>query len=140
MMSEKEKTNDQTEFYRPDLFSATPHPHLIAGRCKACGLFTFPKYLACPKCFSDDIEDAPLSKTGVLHSFTIVRRSLPDYPVPYALGLVNFPEGIRVMAQIESNSPEELKIGMEMEVTTGIIRKGKDGKDIKSYKFRPASQ
>src|SRR5579885_2556295 len=89
-MDEKEKTSDQTEIYRPDLFSMTPHPHLIAGRCKSCGKYTFPKYYACPFCFSDDLEDAPLSPKGILHSFTIVRRSLPGYPVPYVLGLVTF--------------------------------------------------
>jgi Predicted nucleic-acid-binding protein containing a Zn-ribbon len=69
-----------------------------------------------------------------------VRRSLPDYPVPYALGLVDFPEDVRVMAQIENDNPEGLKVGMEMGVTVGTVRKGKDGKDIKSYKFRPVSQ
>jgi uncharacterized OB-fold protein len=139
-MSEKERTNDQAEVFRPDLFSMTPKPHLIAGRCKVCGKYTFPKYYACPKCFSDELEDAPLSPKGVLHSFTIVRRSLPEYPVPYALGLVDYPEGVRVMAQVESNNLEELKTGMEMEITLGTVRKSTDGKDIKSYKFRPVSQ
>jgi uncharacterized OB-fold protein len=138
-MAEKEKTSDQVELYGTNLFSTTPQPHLIAGRCKVCGKYTFPKYYACPFCFSDDLEDAPLSPTGILHSFTIVRRSMPGYPVPYALGLVNFPEGVRVMAQIETSNPEKLKLDTEMEVTTGVIRKNKDGKDVISYKFRPAS-
>jgi uncharacterized OB-fold protein len=139
-MAEKEKASDQTEVYRPDLFSMTPYPHLIAGRCKSCGKYTFPKYYACPFCFSDDLEDAPLSPRGILHSFTIVRRSLPGYPVPYVLGLVNFPEEVRVMAQIETDKPEELKLDMEVEVTTGLIRKNNDGKGIISYKFRPVSK
>lgn len=137
-MNEK-KEGDQSEIYRPDLFSMKPYPHLIAGRCKACGKYTFPKYYACPSCFSDDLEDAPLSPKGTLHSFTIVRRSLPDYPVPYGLGLVDFPERVRVMAQIEADDLERLRLGMEMEITVGPIRKTKDGKDIVSYKFRPSS-
>lgn len=140
-MSEKEKTTDQTELlYGTNLFSMTPHPHLIAGRCKACGKYTFPKYYACPFCFSDNLEDAPLSPKGILHSFTIVRRSMPGYPVPYALGLVNFPEEVRVMAQIETPNPDKLKLDMEVEVTTGLIRKNSDGKSVISYKFRPASK
>jgi uncharacterized OB-fold protein len=69
-----------------------------------------------------------------------VRRSLPGYPVPYVLGLVNFPEEVRVMAQIETDKPEELKLDMEVEVTTGLIRKNNDGKGIISYKFRPVSK
>ncbi len=136
-MGEKEKTSDQTEFYMPNLFSTTPYTHLIAGRCKACGKYTFPKYYACPFCFSDELEDAPLSQNGTLHSFTIVRRSLPGYPVPYALGLVDFPEGVRVMAQIETKNPGELRLDMEMGVTVGPIRKSKDGREVISYKFRP---
>ncbi len=134
-----EKTTEQVEFFRPDLFSTTPYPHLIAGHCRSCGKYTFPKYYACPACFSEDLEDAPLSPRGKLHSFTIVRRSLPYYPVPYALGLVDFPEGVRVMAQIETKNFEELRLGMDMEVTIGVVRKGKDGRDILSYKFRPVS-
>ena len=138
-MSEKEIASDHTEVYMPNLFSMTPHPHLIAGRCKSCGKYTFPKYYACPFCFSDDLENSPLSSTGILHSFTIVRRSLPGFPVPYALGLVDFPEGVRVMAQIESSNPEELRLDMDMGITLGLIRKSKDGKDVISYKFIPVS-
>ncbi|HEY7535275.1 MAG TPA: OB-fold domain-containing protein [Thermodesulfobacteriota bacterium] len=132
-----EKTSDQNELFRTDLFSTVPYPHLIAGRCKACGKYTFPKYYACPFCFSDELEDAPLSPKGKLHSFTVVRRSLPGYPVPYGLGLVDFPEGVRVMAQIEADNPEKLKLDIEMGITVGVIRKSKDGKDILSYKFCP---
>lgn len=138
-MSEKEVASDHTEVYMSNLFSMTPQPHLIAGRCKSCGKYTFPRYYACPFCFSDDLENSPLSPTGILHSFTIVRRSFPDYPVPYALGLVDFPEGVRVMAQIESSNHEELRLDMDMGITIGPIRKSKDGKDVLSYKFIPAS-
>jgi uncharacterized protein len=138
-MAEKRSTSNQPEVFMPELFSTIPQPHLIAGHCKACGRYTFPRYYACRFCFSDELEDAPLSPRGKLHSFTIVRRSLPDYPVPYGLGLVDFPEGVRVMAQMEANDLERLKLDMEMEVTVGPVRRSKDGRDIISYKFRPPS-
>jgi len=137
-MADKEQLTSDREKYRDDLYSMSPYLHLIAGRCKSCGTYMFPKYYACPKCFSDELEDAPLSRKGVLHSFTIVERAMPDYLVPYGLGLVNFPEGVRVMAQIEAENLEELKIGMEMEITEGVIRKNKEGKEVISYKFCPA--
>ncbi len=125
--------------FRPDLFiSDESGTRLVAGRCKDCGYFTFPKYLACPKCFSDNIEDKELSPTGKLHAFTIVRRSMPDYPVPYGLGLVDFPEGVRVMAQIESDDFGDLHSGIEMKVIVGTVRKDKAGGDLKSYKFTAA--
>jgi uncharacterized OB-fold protein len=131
--------SEDIELILPQLFKTKPHVHLIAGKCKKCGKYTFPKYLVCPQCFSDEMEDAPLSKTGKLHSFTMVRRSMPEFAVPYGLGLVDFPEGVRVMAQIDKGYIEGLKLDSEMEVEIGPVRKGKDGKDQHSYKFKPAS-
>lgn len=139
-MSKNTATEETTEeVFRPDLFTTDESGtvRLIAGRCRDCGYYTFPKYLACPKCFSDNIEDKPLSPTGKLHAYTIVRRSMPDYAVPYGLALVDFPEGVRVMAQVAHEYMEGLKSDMEMGVTIGAVRKGKDGSDIKSYKFYP---
>lgn len=141
MSKQKEQGASRVVIYREDLglFStSSPSPHLIGGRCKACGNYMFPKYLACPKCFSDEVEAVPLSSNGTLHSFTNVQRAMPEFAVPFVLGLVDFPEGVRVMAQIETENPENLEIGMEMEVTTGVIRKNKEGQDVISYKFRPA--
>ncbi len=139
-MSENTPTEEtKDEIFRPDLFTTDESGtvRLVAGRCRDCGHYTFPKYLACPKCFSDNIEDSLLSPTGKLHAYTIVRRSMPDYPVPYGLALVDFPEGVRVMAQVAPEHMEELKSNMEMGVTIGVIRKGKDGSNVRSYKFYP---
>jgi len=125
------------EVLLPELFTTDDEGRvrLVAGYYKDSDSYTFPKYLVDPKSFSDDVEERPLSPTGILHSFTIVRRSMPEFPVPYALGLVDFPEGVRVMAQVETDNFEELKIGDEMGVTVGNVKKTADGRDVKSYKF-----
>jgi uncharacterized OB-fold protein len=113
---------------------------LIAGYSKESNNWTFPKYLADPVSFSDDVEEKMLSPTGELHSYTIVRRSMPEFPVPYTLALVDFPEGVRVMAQVETDDPDGLKIGQKMGVTVGTVKKSKDGRDVKSYKFYPVKK
>ncbi len=125
------------EVLLPELFTTDDEGRvrLVAGYYKDSDSYTFPKYLVDPKSFSEDVEERPLSPTGILHSFTIVRRSMPEFPVPYALGLVDFPEGVRVMAQVETDNFEELKIGDEMGVTVGNVKKTADGRDVKSYKF-----
>jgi len=43
------------------------------------------------------------------------------------------------MAQIESSNTGELRLDMDMGITIGPIRKGKDGKEVISYKFIPVS-
>jgi hypothetical protein len=64
---------------------------------------------------------------------------LPDFTVPFGLGLIDFPDQkIRVMAQVEADDLEkDLKLGIEVETIVGVVRKAKDGSDIYSYKFRP---
>lgn len=127
------------EVFRQDLFTKDNEGRirLIAGYSKDSDNWTFPKYLADPVSFSDDIEEKLLSPTGILHSFTIVRRSMPEFVVPYVLALVDFPEGVRVMAQVETKNPDSLKFGEEMALTTGFIKKNPDGSDVTSYKFIP---
>lgn len=133
--------SDKDEVLFPELFNVDKEGRvrLVAGYSKESNNWTFPKYLADPVSFSDEVEERLLSPTGELHSFTVVRRSMPEFPVPYALALVDFPEGVRVMAQVETNDPEGLKIGQRMGVTVGTVKKSKDGKDVKSYKFVPVS-
>jgi uncharacterized OB-fold protein len=133
--------SDKDEVLFPELFKVDGEGRvrLVAGYSKESNNWTFPKYLADPVSFSDEVEERLLSPTGELHSFTVVRRSMPEFPVPYALALVDFPEGVRVMAQVETNDPEGLKIGQKMGVTIGTVKKSKDGGDVKSYKFVPVN-
>lgn len=130
------------DLFRPDLFSTDEQGRvrLIAGYCKESDNWTFPKYLADPESFSDDVEERFLSPTGVLHSFTVVRRSMPEFPVPYVLALVDFPERVRVMAQVETQDYDSLEFGEEMTVTVGVVKKAADGTDVKSYKFIPVRE
>ncbi len=123
----------------PELFATDDkgRVRLVAGYSKESDNWTFPKYMADPESFSDEIEEKMLSPEGELHSYTIVRRSMPEFPVPYALALVDFPEGVRVMAQVETDDLDGLKIGQKMGVVVGTVKKTKDGKDVKSYKFYP---
>lgn len=130
------------DIFRQDLFTTDDEGRvrLIAGYCKESDNWTFPKYLADPVSFSDDVEEKLLSPTGVLHSFTVVRRSMPEFKVPYVLALVDFPEGVRVMAQVETKDPDSLEFGEEMAITVGVIKMAPDGTDISSYKFIPARE
>ncbi|NIP30708.1 MAG: hypothetical protein GTO02_12930 [Candidatus Dadabacteria bacterium] len=128
--------------FREDLFTTDEEGRvrLIAGYCKESDNWTFPKYLADPVSFSDDIEEKLLSPTGILHSYTVVRRSMPEFVVPYILALVDFPEGVRVMAQVETEDAEALTNGEEMAITVGVIKKAPDGSDVESYKFIPVRE
>ena len=132
----------ESNIFMPELFTNDEEGRvrLVAGYCAESKNWTFPKYLADPVSFTDEVEEKLLSPTGVLHSFTVVRRSMPEYVVPYVLALVDFPETVRVMAQVETEDFDGLTLGEEMGLTTGVIRKADDGSDVISYKFIPVRE
>ena len=132
----------EPQIFMPELFREDEEGRvrLVAGYCPESKNWTFPRYLADPVSFTDNIEERLLSPTGVLHSFTVVRRSMPEYEVPYVLALVDFPETVRVMAQVETKDFDALTFGEEMGVTTGVIRKDAEGNDVVSYKFIPVRE
>ncbi|MGI8559403.1 MAG: Zn-ribbon domain-containing OB-fold protein [Solirubrobacteraceae bacterium] len=108
---------------------------LIAGRCRNCGKVAFPRKSVCDRCAGvAEPDPTPLSLTGVLYSFSEVHVAPPGFPVPYAIGYVDFPEDVRVLAQIQGMAAE-LSVGDRMDVTVGVIRELPD-EAICSYRFR----
>jgi uncharacterized OB-fold protein len=116
--------------------------YLMANRCRRCKITFFPKRDFCIKCFKDDgLENIRLSTRGKLHTFSVVYRTLPDFPTPYIIGYIDLEkDGVRVFAPIDDCEPEDLQIGMEMELAFGKrIKKPADENDkrLLAYKFRP---
>lgn len=70
-------------------------------------------------CASDDLIWTELSGRGVVYSFTTVYRAprpeLED-AVPYVVALVDLDEGARMMSQIVGCPPDQVGIGMRVEV------------------------
>ena len=133
------------EFYHPDLLVIPEDdkaPYLTAYRCEECGKYWFPRLQVCPNCWSENLAKVPINRKGTLYSFTIIRIGQPSMKTPCAVGFVDFPEGVRVCAQIEGEPGElmnSLMPGMEMEVTTGTIRVDEvTNQEIISYKFKTA--
>ena len=109
---------------------------LLGSKCKSCGQIFFPKSSLCFSCFSEDTEEIVLSRKGKLYTFTIGRMASMNFQPPYAIGLIEMPEGIRIMAPLKWSEGDPLKVGMEMEVVIEKLWQEKD-KEIIGYKFKP---
>ena len=127
--------------FREGLFHLTEgnDGHLIGSRCNRCSLSFFPRRKFCNNCFRDDqISEVALSKKGTLYTYSTVYRSRPNMKAPYTIGFVDLKEGVRIFAQLFDVAPEDLKIGMEME----LIFRGMTGitgeEEALVYGFRPA--
>jgi uncharacterized OB-fold protein len=119
-------------------------PHLIGSRCAACGVVTFPEQDSCPACTSTDVKRYLLSRTGTLWTWTVqgFRPKSPPYegPVefePYPVGYVELPGEVKVETLLVDAPPEQLRIGMEMELTIVPFASSVSDEPMVTYAFRP---
>ncbi len=133
--------------FAPDVFTwPADEPQLIGGRCSACSAVTFPAQGSCARCGSLDVVDELLPRRGTLWTFT-TQEFLPKEPYaggetaetfrPYGVGLVQLGDVVRVEARLTEADPEELRIGMEMELRIVPFRTDDDGTEVMTYAFRP---
>ncbi len=99
-------------------------PRLLGSRCSACGETTFPAQQGCPSCTAQGCDEVELSPRGTLYTWTVQRFPPPppytgdvnDF-VPFAVGYIELPEGVRVEARLLESDSSRLSIGMEMELS-----------------------
>jgi uncharacterized OB-fold protein len=106
--------------------------HLIAGTCKTCGSRFFPKFYSqhTPDCTKRDVVDLILSSDGVIKSYTIHHYPPPPPCVdmsPYAIALVEFPEGIQVPGMIIGREFDQIKIGSKVKVVKEALFVDEEG-------------
>lgn len=115
-------------------------PRLVGGKCFSCGEVIFPKLEICPNCQEEKIEEIILSRRGKIYSYTVVMQQPRPYykgPVPYGLGFVELPEGVRIETLFANCDPEALKIGDEVELIIDKLYDDDEGNELITYKFEP---
>lgn len=116
---------------------------LEGTECSVCGSRHFPPRIVCPECKNRDLGPYRFAGHGTVYSHTTVYQApdgFEDY-VPYVVALIDLDEGPRVTAQLTDVDPDEVTIGMPVEM---IVRKlseqDEDGLIVYGYKFRPPLQ
>jgi len=119
------------------------NPQLLGSRCPSCEELFFPKkdIALCGYCQSSELEEVKLSQTGKVYSYTVVTQRPPVYykaEVPYALGFVELPEGIRIETLFTGCDPDSLHVGMDVEMVIEKLHEDEDGNEVMAYMFRPS--
>jgi uncharacterized OB-fold protein len=124
---------------REGLFTDRDPPALLASRCKVCGSVLFPRADACPYCAGEAPEPIELSRPGVLWAWTAVTAPPPGYlgEVPYGIGVVELPEGVRVIGRLTEADPSALSAGQEMELRTVVLGRNSGDEEVVTYAFAP---
>ena len=107
---------------------------IMATRCKKCSTAYFPPQLDCPKCLVSDVEWFEIKSLGKLLTYTVAHYGPTGFETetPYTVGVVEFKEGVRILARICKNiDVKGIKVGMDLKVAPIILPN-----DRIAYEFR----
>ena len=131
---------------KPGLFTSPLTPiedvRMLGSKCKACEEVLLGKRSACEHCGGTDMEVIPLSRRGKVWTYTVIRHKPPagykgpDPFVPFGLGLIELPDGIRVISPIVGDV-EKIHIGMELELEVYPLYTDENNNEVLSFRFRP---
>jgi uncharacterized OB-fold protein len=128
------------------LFTAPLSPveriRLMGSQCRDCSEISLGKRRTCSNCGGGNLTEVPLSRRGKLWTYTVIRHKPPgDYKgpdpfVPFGLGLVELPEGIRVLSPIQCDL-ERMKVGMELEMEVHPLYTDENQNEVMAFRFGP---
>jgi uncharacterized OB-fold protein len=92
---------------------------LLVQHCKDCGLNIFYPRKFCPGCWSANLDWIEASGRATVYTFSTAYDMVePKFwaDLPYTIAYVYLAEGVRMMTRIVDCKPEDISIGMEVQV------------------------
>ncbi|GGM98386.1 Zn-ribbon domain-containing OB-fold protein [Streptomyces fuscichromogenes] len=89
-------------------------------KCSGCGAFRHVPKELCNRCHSSEATWSPISGTGRVYTYTVVRRApTPAYQAeaPYVLVHVEMAEGFRMIGSLTVDDPRTVRIGQDVRIT-----------------------
>ena len=115
---------------------------LEAGQCLNCDEVVYPTRRICPSCRGDRWKMVLLSRIGTVVTSTVIRVAPDEFQMeaPYAMAVVETPEGARLMVQVVDVEPSAVQTGMDVRLEFRRIRKeGHSGILCYGHKAVPAA-
>ncbi|MFI5398866.1 MAG: Zn-ribbon domain-containing OB-fold protein [Candidatus Binatia bacterium] len=109
-----------TEGFAKEFYDWCKRRELRFQRCTDCGAWRHVPREMCAECGSWKWEWAKSSGRGKVFTWTVVARALHpafQHDTPYAPVVVEMDEGVRLLSAVTDCTPDQLQIGMPVEVT-----------------------
>jgi uncharacterized protein len=118
-MSQYQKPLPEIQPWSKPFWEGTKAHKLLIQECKECGQKIFYPRKFCPECWSADLTWSEASGRAKIFSCSTTLAGVEERfeaDLPFVLALVDLEEGIRMMTNIVNCNPEEVRIGMDVEV------------------------
>jgi len=112
---------------------------LMAGKCVKCGKIHLPPRPLCNNCYSQEFEWVQVSGIGELVTYTVISIAPQQFHdlTPYAVGIVQLENGLKIPGMIQAVKQEELKIGMSLTLDFGSCSTPQEWPKWPRYCFKP---
>ncbi|MDX3522362.1 bifunctional MaoC family dehydratase N-terminal/OB-fold nucleic acid binding domain-containing protein [Streptomyces scabiei] len=86
---------------------------LLVQRCAGCGALRLPWLPGCNACGSPEWDTVEASGDGTVYSYVVMHHPpFPAFDPPYAVGLIELAEGVRIVSNVIGVPYDKVRIGM----------------------------
>lgn len=112
---------------------------LLAGKCMKCGKIHLPPRPVCDSCYSKDFDWTTIPTKGKLLTYTIIHIAPAQFQsmAPYAVGIVQLENGMKIPGMIRDVSLEQVKVGMDLAMDFGTCDAAQPWPQWPRYCFKP---
>ena len=117
-VTETTGTAETAPFTIEQFYKFIQEQKLMAAECKQCGTVFIPPKPICTNCFSKELGWIQLRTKGKLVTYTVIHIAPEQFqPIaPYAYGILELENGLRLPGMIKGIEPENIEIGTNLEV------------------------
>jgi uncharacterized OB-fold protein len=108
----------QESFSIEQFYKSLSQGKLMAGKCLNCGKIHLPPRPLCDNCYGAQFEWTQISNKGKLLTYTVIHIAPTQFQnlTPYAIGIIELDNGLKLPGMIQDVPQEQLKIGMTLTV------------------------
>ncbi|MGW6523789.1 bifunctional MaoC family dehydratase N-terminal/OB-fold nucleic acid binding domain-containing protein [Streptomyces sp. NPDC054962] len=90
---------------------------LLVQRCTGCDTLRFPWLPGCNACGSPEWDTVEAGGEGTVFSYVVMHHPpFPAFSPPYAIGLIELAEGVRIISNVVDVPHDKVRIGMPVEL------------------------
>ena len=130
---------EQASFTIEQFYKHINQGKLLGGRCTKCGKVHLPPRPLCDNCYSKDFEWTEIPSRGKLVTYTVIHIAPAQFQsmAPYAMGIIELANGLRIPGMINGVAQEQVKIGMELKMDFGKCVVTQQWPQWPRYCFKP---
>ncbi|MEM2968412.1 MAG: Zn-ribbon domain-containing OB-fold protein [Candidatus Bathyarchaeia archaeon] len=112
---------------------------LMAGKCLRCGKIHLPPRPLCDICHGQEFAWTEINGKGKLLSFTVIHIAPLQFQAisPYAVGIVQLENGLKLPGIITGVPHNQLRIGMQLMMDFGTCMAAQPWPQWPRYCFKP---